>query len=46
VWAVEKYRKTSLKRVQTLLGHSDEAITVLYAMADQITAKKLKNPAP
>lgn len=37
IYAVSKYQSTgSLKKVQQLLNHSDEAVTVLYAMADQI----------
>lgn len=41
VWAVEQYRKCGdLKRVQKLLGHSAEAVTMLYAMADQLVARR------
>lgn len=32
----------SLKKVQALLNHSSEAVTVVYAMADVLTARKLK----
>ena len=42
VWAVEQYHKDGdLKRVQALLNHDSEAVTVLYAMADQITARRM-----
>lgn len=38
IYAVEYYRKyKSLKRVQKLLNHKSEAVTKIYAMADQIT---------
>lgn len=37
-WAVEEYHKDrDLKRVQRLLNHSDEAVTMIYALADQLT---------
>lgn len=40
-FAVELYNKTGdLKRVQRLLNHADEAVTVLYAMADQVEKRK------
>lgn len=40
LFAVSKYQTGhSLKKVQQLLNHSDEAVTVLYAMADQLTAR-------
>lgn len=43
VYAVSKYQTTaSLRKVQELLNHSDEAVTMLYAMADSITARNLK----
>ena len=42
VYAVEQYHKSrDLKRVQKLLNHSSEAVTMLYAMADQQVRKKL-----
>ena len=43
VWAVEQLRKAGgdLKRVQRLLQHEDEAVTVLYALADVLTARRL-----
>lgn len=46
VWAVEKYHQTDLKRVQTLLGHSDEAVTMIYALADEMTAKRIGGHPP
>lgn len=42
VWAVEKYHQTDLKRVQGLLNHQSEAVTALYAMADELTARRLR----
>ena len=40
VYAVEQYQTTgSLKRVQQLLQHDDEAVTMVYAMADVLTAR-------
>jgi len=41
-YAVSKYQTTgSLKRVQELLQHSDESVTMLYAMADVLTERRL-----
>ena len=42
IYAVAEYKRTggNLKRVQQLLNHSDEAVTMLYAMADQLTKRK------
>lgn len=43
VYAVAEYRKDlDIRRVQRLLNHSSEAVTMLYAMADEITARKRK----
>lgn len=40
VYAVEAYQKTgSLRKVQDLLNHEDEAVTMLYALADVLTAR-------
>lgn len=38
VYAVEQYRRTGkdLKRVQKLLNHENEAVTLIYALADQL----------
>ena len=45
VWAVEQYRTTGdLKRVQALLQHSSEAVTYLYAMADELTERRKPKP--
>ena len=41
VFAVDLYRNKGIKRTQELLGHSQEAVTVLYAMADELTARRL-----
>lgn len=48
VFAVEAYRKSNgdLKRVQRLLNHSTEAVTMLYVMADDMTARRLGEPLP
>lgn len=42
IYAVEQFKKSDLKHVQELLNHSSEAVTMLYALADEITAKKIK----
>lgn len=42
VYAVEAMRRTGdLKRVQALLNHSSEGVTLLYAMADELTARRV-----
>lgn len=42
IYSVTVFDKAcDLKQVQALLNHSDEAVTVLYAMADKLTEKKL-----
>ena len=42
IYAVREYRRTcDIRHVQRLLNHSSEAVTMLYAMADQITARHL-----
>lgn len=42
VYAVAAYQQSgSLHRVQQLLQHSDEAVTMLYAMADALTAQRM-----
>ena len=41
IYAVGKYKAGDLAGVQRLLQHSSEAVTILYAYADQITARKL-----
>lgn len=35
-----------IKAVQKALNHSDPAVTMIYAMADTITAKKMKKKSP
>lgn len=43
VYAVDAYHRTnSLAQVQRLLNHSSEAVTLVYALADQLTDKRLK----
>lgn len=43
VYAVEQYRASgSMAKVRQLLNHSDEAVTMLYAMADVMTERRLK----
>lgn len=45
IYAVDQYHKDGdLQRVQRLLNHSNEAVTMLYAMADQLTARRLHKP--
>lgn len=41
IYAVHEYRRyMNIKKVQKLLNHSDEAVTMIYAMADQLTDRK------
>lgn len=41
IYAVSQYRQTgSLDHVKQLLNHSDEGVTMLYALADVITDRK------
>lgn len=41
VYAVEAYQRSgSLRKVQQLLNHDDEAVTRLYALADVLTARQ------
>lgn len=43
IYAVNQYKRTcDIKRVQELLNHSDESVTMIYAIADQISEKKMK----
>ena len=40
IYAVGKYQSSgSLQHVKELLNHTDEAVTILYAMADELTAR-------
>lgn len=43
VWSVEKLKQYggNVGKVQQLLNHSDEAVTLLYVMADVLTERKL-----
>lgn len=39
IYAVSEYKKDmNIKRVQRLLNHSSEAVTMIYALADELTA--------
>lgn len=39
IYSVEKFHQTGdVKKVQKLLNHSDESVTLLYALADQLSA--------
>lgn len=43
IYAVSEYRRTgSIERVKELLNHEDEAVTMLYAMADQLETRRKK----
>ena len=43
LYAVSEYRRTgSIERVKELLNHEDEAVTMLYAMADQLERRRRK----
>lgn len=43
IYAVSEYKKDfSVARVKKLLNHSNEAVTMIYAIADEITARKNK----
>lgn len=42
VWAVQQMRRgRSLRDVQRLLNHRSEAVTMVYAMADELTRRRL-----
>lgn len=44
IYAVDAYKRTcSVDKVRQLLNHSSEAVTMLYAMADELTAKHTGN---
>ena len=44
IYAVGEFQRTcKIDTVKKLLNHSDEAVTILYAMADDLTAKHTKN---
>lgn len=42
IYAVDAYRRSGgdLKHVQKLLNHSDEAVTMIYALADGLQSRK------
>lgn len=41
IYAVSEYKKDfSVARVKKLLNHSNEAVTMIYAIADELTARK------
>lgn len=43
IYSVEQFgRLGSVKKVQELLNHSNEAVTMLYAMSDELTAQHTK----
>lgn len=43
IYAVKEYKKDfDIKRVQALLNHSGEAVTMIYALADQVAEKRRK----
>lgn len=46
IYAVDTYKRSggNMKKVQRLLNHSDEAVTVLYALADELSAARTTNP--
>lgn len=47
IYAVEEYRKDfSIARVKRLLNHSSEAVTMIYAIADDITERRAKLSVP
>lgn len=40
IYAVKQYKRTcSLDKVQSLLNHSSEAVTMIYALADELTRR-------
>ncbi len=43
LYAVNAYKRSgNMKQVQQLLNHSSEAVTMLYALADEITAREME----
>lgn len=43
IWAVGQTRTgKDIKKLQKMMNHSDPAITMIYAMADEITKRKLR----
>ena len=46
-YAVAEYRRDfNAARVQRLLNHSSEAVTMIYAIADELTARQHKKTSP
>lgn len=43
IYAVKQYKTYNLTHVKKLLNHSSEAVTQIYALADEITKKNNKN---
>ena len=44
IYSVKQYKRTgSIEQVRALLNHSSEAVTLIYAMADEITARNAKS---
>ncbi len=42
-YAVEQFHRSGdMRKVQQLLRHTDEAVTAIYALADQLTARRLR----
>lgn len=42
IFAVDLYRRTGdLEAVRKALNHSDQAVTMVYAMADELTTRSL-----
>jgi integrase len=42
IWAVEQYKHAqTIEQIQKQLNHSDPAITMIYAMADEMTKRRL-----
>lgn len=42
IFAVDLYRRTGdLEAVRKALNHSDQAVTMLYALADELTSREL-----
>lgn len=43
IFAVDLYHRTGdLEAVRKALNHTDQAVTLLYAMADQLTSRELR----
>jgi integrase len=43
IYAVKQYKNSNMANVKRLLNHSSEAVTQIYALADEITKKNNKN---